>query len=70
VPGGSYFQISSFEGWLANSFSPIFGGSYFRKTPPPPSFGSPKNTGGVYFMRSGEICLRNFLPYPPQIFQD
>ena len=37
-----------------------------RRTPPT-SFGSPKNMwGGVYFMWSGEIFLRNFLPYPPQ----
>ena len=36
-----------------------------RRTPPT-SFGSPKNMwGGVYFMWSGEIFLRNFLPYPP-----
>ena len=34
--------------------------------PPPTFFQSPKNTwGGVYFTWSGEIFLRNFLPYPP-----
>ena len=34
--------------------------------PPPTSFGSPKNMwGGVYFMWSGEIFLRNFLLLPP-----
>ena len=36
-------------------------------TPPPTSFRSPKKNvgGGVYFTWSGEIFLRNFLPYPP-----
>ena len=33
---------------------------------PPTSFRSPKKyVGGVYFTWSGEIFLRNFLPYPP-----
>ena len=37
---------------------------------PPHIFSKPKkHVGGVYFMWSGEIFLRNFLPYPPQIFQ-
>ena len=37
---------------------------------PPHIFWKPqKHVGGVYFMWSGEIFLRNFLPYPPQIFQ-
>jgi hypothetical protein len=31
---------------------------------PPTSFRSPKNVEGVYFMWSGKIFLRNFLPYP------
>ena len=35
--------------------------------PPPTSFRSPKKyVGGVYFTWSGEIFLRNFLPYPPK----
>ena len=34
---------------------------------PPHIFWKPKkHVGGVYFMWSGEIFLRNFLPYPPQ----
>ena len=37
-----------------------------RKTPPT-SFRSPKkHVGGVYFRWSGEIFLRNFMPYPPR----
>ena len=33
---------------------------------PPHIFWKPqKHVGGVYFMWSGEIFLRNFLPYPP-----
>ena len=40
-----------------------------RRTPPT-FFRSPKkHVGGVYFTWSGEIFLKNFLPYPPQIFQ-
>ena len=35
-------------------------------TPPPRLLEAQKNTwGGVYFTWSGEIFLRNFLPYPP-----
>ena len=36
--------------------------------PPPPHLLEAQKTcgGGVYFMWSGEIFLRNFLPYPPQ----
>ena len=34
---------------------------------PPHIFSKPKkHVGGVYFMWSGEIFLRNFLPYPPK----
>ena len=34
--------------------------------PPPRLLEAKKNTwGGVYFTWSGEIFLRNFLPYPP-----
>ena len=37
-----------------------------RRTPPT-SFRSPKkHVGGVYFTWSGEIFLRNFMPYPPK----
>ena len=36
-----------------------------RRTPPH-LLEAPKTCGGVYFMWSGEIFLRNFLPYPPQ----
>ena len=36
---------------------------------PPRLLEAKKNVGGVYFTWSGEIFLRNFLPYPPQIFQ-
>ena len=37
-----------------------------RRTPPT-SFRNPKkHVGGVYFTWSGEIFLRNFMPYPPQ----
>ena len=35
-----------------------------RRTPPH-LLEAPKTCGGVYFMWSGEIFLRNFLPYPP-----
>ena len=31
----------------------------------PPLLEAPKTCGGVYFMRSGEIFLRNFLSYTP-----
>ena len=34
--------------------------------PPPRFFEAQKTRGGVYFTWSGEIFLRNFLPYPPQ----
>ena len=38
--------------------------------PPPRLLEAQKTRGGVYFMWSGEIFLRNFLPYPPKkIFQ-
>ena len=33
--------------------------------PPPHLLEAQKTCGGVYFMWSGEIFLRNFLPYPP-----
>ena len=38
--------------------------SGIRRTPPP-LFETPKTRGGGYFTWSGEIFLRNFLPYPP-----
>ena len=34
--------------------------------PPPPLLEAQKTRGVVYFMWSGEIFLRNFLPYPPK----
>ena len=34
--------------------------------PPPHLLEAQKTCGGVYFMWSGEIFLRNFLPYPPK----
>ena len=37
-----------------------------RRTPPHIFWKPQKHVGGVYFMWSGEIFLRNFLPYPPQ----
>ena len=36
-----------------------------RRTRPPHLLEAQKTCGGVYFMWSGEIFLRNFLPYPP-----
>ena len=35
------------------------------RTPPHIFWKPQKHVGGVYFMWSGEIFLRNFLPYPP-----
>ena len=39
--------------------------SGIRRTPPHPRWKPKKYVGRVYFMWSGEICLRNFLTYTP-----
>ena len=41
--------------------------TWHPEDPPPTSFRSPKkHVGGVYFTWSGEIFLRDFMPYPPK----